>query len=81
MPETDGSTGLGCRLEGVGHPLASAVGAVLAPRRIVLVPTPGDGRPARAGRHTARAGPGTGWDLHEYRHSGLTHLGEGARPS
>ncbi|GEB48650.1 MULTISPECIES: tyrosine-type recombinase/integrase [Streptomyces] len=26
--------------------------------------------------HTALAGPGTGWDLHEYRHSGLTHLGE-----
>lgn len=21
-------------------------------------------------------GPGTGWDLHELRHSGLTHLGE-----
>jgi hypothetical protein len=21
-------------------------------------------------------GPGTGWDLHEYRHSGLSHLGE-----
>jgi len=26
--------------------------------------------------HTAVHGPGTGWDLHEYRHSGLTHLGE-----
>ncbi|WP_137981173.1 tyrosine-type recombinase/integrase [Streptomyces violaceusniger] len=27
--------------------------------------------------HTAVGGvPGTGWDLHEYRHSGLTHLGE-----
>jgi integrase len=25
---------------------------------------------------TATAGPGTGWDLHEYRHSALTHLGE-----
>ncbi|MBD0743622.1 tyrosine-type recombinase/integrase [Streptomyces sp. CBMA152] len=25
---------------------------------------------------TATAGPGTGWDLHEYRGSGLTHLGE-----
>jgi site-specific recombinase XerD len=25
---------------------------------------------------TAVAGPGTGWDLHELRHSGLTHLGE-----
>ncbi len=31
--------------------------------------------------HTAIGGvPGTGWGLHEYRHSGLTHLGEaGAR--
>jgi len=27
-------------------------------------------------QHTAVRGPGTGWDLHEYRHSGLTHLGE-----
>jgi len=27
-------------------------------------------------RHTATRGPGTGWDLHEYRHSGLTHLGQ-----
>ncbi|MET8564479.1 site-specific integrase [Streptomyces flaveolus] len=27
--------------------------------------------------HTAVGGvPGTGWDLHEYRHAGLTHLGE-----
>ncbi|GAA2250621.1 hypothetical protein GCM10010232_43200 [Streptomyces amakusaensis] len=27
--------------------------------------------------HTAVGGqPGTGWDLHEYRQSGLTHLGE-----
>ncbi|WP_240771778.1 hypothetical protein [Nocardia sp. CS682] len=25
---------------------------------------------------TAADGPGTGWDLHELRHSGLTHLGE-----
>ncbi|MFI2229613.1 site-specific integrase [Nocardia testacea] len=25
---------------------------------------------------TAVDGPGTGWDLHELRHSGLTHLGE-----
>ena len=23
--------------------------------------------------------PGTGWDLHEYRHSALTHLGEQGR--
>ncbi|MFE0513205.1 hypothetical protein [Streptomyces sp. NPDC058964] len=26
--------------------------------------------------HTAPRGLGTGWDLHEYRHSVLTHLGE-----
>jgi hypothetical protein len=26
--------------------------------------------------HTALRGSGTGWDLHEYRHSSLTHLGE-----
>lgn len=26
--------------------------------------------------HTALRGPGTGWDLHEFRHSALTHLGE-----
>jgi integrase len=26
--------------------------------------------------HTAIVGPGTGWDLHEWRHSSLTHLGE-----
>lgn len=26
--------------------------------------------------YTAARGPGTGWDLHEYRHSSLTHLGE-----
>ncbi|MFH8804504.1 site-specific integrase [Streptomyces sp. NPDC017936] len=26
--------------------------------------------------HTAFRGPGAGWDLHEYRHSSLTHLGE-----
>lgn len=25
--------------------------------------------------HTAVRGPGTGWDLHQYRHSSLTHLG------
>lgn len=25
--------------------------------------------------HTAVRGPGTGWDLHECRHTGLTHLG------
>lgn len=31
--------------------------------------------------HTAVRGPGTGWDLHEYRHSALTRLGEqGASP-
>lgn len=27
--------------------------------------------------HTALGGPGIGWDLHEFRHSALTHLGEG----
>jgi hypothetical protein len=27
-------------------------------------------------QHTALRGLGTGWDLHEYRHTGLTHLGE-----
>lgn len=26
--------------------------------------------------HTALQGPGIGWDLHEFRHSALTHLGE-----
>ncbi|MFD4946237.1 hypothetical protein ACFWNT_27785 [Streptomyces sp. NPDC058409] len=26
--------------------------------------------------YTAIRGPGTGWDLHEYRHSSPTHLGE-----
>lgn len=26
--------------------------------------------------HTSVRGPGTGWDLHEYRHSTLTHLGK-----
>ncbi|WP_336213129.1 hypothetical protein [Nonomuraea sp. LPB2021202275-12-8] len=33
-------------------------------------------RPALLDEHTAVHGPGTGWDLHEFRHSGLTHLGE-----
>jgi site-specific recombinase XerD len=27
-------------------------------------------------QHTALNGSGTGWDLHEFRHSALTHLGE-----
>ncbi|MFD7495108.1 hypothetical protein ACFV8T_22235 [Streptomyces sp. NPDC059832] len=27
-------------------------------------------------QRTTPRGPGTGWDLPEYRHSGLTHLGE-----
>lgn len=26
--------------------------------------------------HTVMRGPATGWDLHEYRHSALAHLGE-----
>jgi hypothetical protein len=29
-----------------------------------------------AGLAHSTSGPGTGWDLHEYRHSSLTHLGE-----
>ncbi|MGW0808125.1 hypothetical protein [Nonomuraea sp. NPDC002799] len=29
--------------------------------------------------HTALHGAGTGWDLHEFRHSGLTHVGAAAR--
>ncbi|WP_329430480.1 hypothetical protein OG339_21115 [Streptosporangium sp. NBC_01495] len=35
-------------------------------------------RQARAllDEHTALGGPGTGWDLHEFRHSSLTHFGE-----
>lgn len=33
--------------------------------------------PRTADHHTATRGvPGTGWDLHEWRHTGLTHLGE-----
>ncbi|CAL9345600.1 hypothetical protein SUDANB19_00366 [Streptomyces sp. enrichment culture] len=31
---------------------------------------------ALLGEHTAVRGPATGWELHEYRHSALTHLGE-----
>ncbi len=30
--------------------------------------------------HTAVRGPGTGWDLHEYRRSALSHLGEQGAP-
>lgn len=50
-------------------------------RRVTSVRTPGRlpyGQ-ARAllDAHTAVGGvPGTGWGLHEYRRSGLTHLGE-----
>jgi hypothetical protein len=39
--------------------------------------------PARAllDQHTALNGSGTGWELHEFRHLALTHLGEaGASP-
>ncbi|MGW5698588.1 hypothetical protein ACWEWX_49770, partial [Streptomyces asiaticus] len=32
--------------------------------------------PALGELGAAVRGPGTGWDLHEYRHSALTHLGE-----
>ncbi|MFI1786234.1 tyrosine-type recombinase/integrase [Streptomyces rubiginosohelvolus] len=57
-------------------------GKVLAPRDVY--PDTGLARlsygQARAllDQHTAVAGAaaGTGWDLHEWRHSGLTHLGE-----
>ncbi|WP_040907142.1 tyrosine-type recombinase/integrase [Streptomyces griseoflavus] len=55
-------------------------GKVLSPRDVC--PTTGLARlsygQARAllDEHTAVRGPGTGWDLHEYRHSALTHLGE-----
>ncbi|MFJ9530529.1 site-specific integrase [Streptomyces cyaneofuscatus] len=55
-------------------------GKVVSPRD--LCPAPGPARlsygQARAllDEHTAVRGPGKGWDLHEYRHSGLTHLGE-----
>jgi hypothetical protein len=31
---------------------------------------------ALSDEHTALRGPGTGWDLYEYRHCALTHLGE-----
>ncbi|MEU7878906.1 hypothetical protein [Microbispora bryophytorum] len=56
-------------------------GKVLAPRDIcpdtgLVRLTYGQAR-ALLDAHTAVGGvPGTGWDLHEYRHSGLTHLGE-----
>ncbi|EMF30821.1 tyrosine-type recombinase/integrase [Streptomyces pseudogriseolus] len=57
-------------------------GKVIAPRDVC--PDTGLARlsygQARAllDEHTAVRGPGTGWDLHEYRHSALTHLGEQA---
>lgn len=39
-------------------------------------PAPPTARPAPSWTSTPPyAGPGTGWDLHEYRHSGLTELG------
>ncbi len=40
-----------------------------------MCPDTGQAR-ALLDEHTAVRGPGTGWDLHEYRHSALTHLGE-----
>lgn len=55
-------------------------GKVVSPRDVC--PDPGFARlsygQARAllDEHTAVRGLGTGWDLHEYRHSSLTHLGE-----
>ncbi|GAA4973907.1 site-specific integrase [Yinghuangia aomiensis] len=56
-----------------------APGKVLGPRDVC--PDTGTARlsygQARAllDRHSALAGPGTGWDLHEFRHSALTQLG------
>ncbi|WP_435828156.1 site-specific integrase [Nocardia testacea] len=65
---------------GVPHPPPSRAGKIpLRPRRLPRHRT----RAAvlRSGPRSARAatttdGPSTGWDLHELRHSGLTHLGE-----
>jgi integrase/recombinase XerC len=37
---------------------------------------PATGAHALLDAHTALHGPGTGWDLHELRHSALTYLGE-----
>ncbi|MGW7817885.1 tyrosine-type recombinase/integrase [Streptomyces puniciscabiei] len=56
-------------------------GKVLAPRDVCpdtgLVRLSYGQARALLDTHTAVGGvPGTGWDLHEYRHSGLTHLGE-----
>jgi hypothetical protein len=56
-------------------------GKVLAPRDVCpdtgLVRLSYGQARALLDAHTAVGGvPGTGWDLHEYRHSGLTHLGE-----
>lgn len=56
-------------------------GKVLAPRDVCpdtgLVRLSYGQARALLDEHTAIGGvPGTGWDLHEYRQSGLTHLGE-----
>ncbi|WP_424534332.1 hypothetical protein ACOZ38_29030 [Sphaerisporangium viridialbum] len=65
---------------GVRHPPPPGPGKVVSARDIC--PDTGLARlsygQARAllDEHTALRGPGTGWDLHEYRHSALTHLGE-----
>lgn len=65
---------------GVRHPSPPRPGKVVSPRDVC--PDTGLARlsygQARAllDEHTAVRGPGTGWDLHEYRHSALTHLGE-----
>lgn len=57
-----------------------APGKVVGPRDVCPETGPARlsyGQPrALLDRHTALAGPGTGWDLHEWRHSALTHLGE-----
>lgn len=49
--------------------------------RIPPWPVSRTARRALLDEHTALRGAGTGWDLHEYRHSALTRLAEqGASP-
>ncbi|SHN31680.1 hypothetical protein SAMN05216268_13447 [Streptomyces yunnanensis] len=63
---------------GYGNSAARGVGEGAADsRRPRPRPLDDNGQPrALLDQHTALAGPGTGWDLHEWRHSSLTHLGE-----
>ncbi|MEV7128416.1 site-specific integrase [Streptomyces sp. NPDC093260] len=54
-------------------------GKVVSPRRVPGYRSgPASYEQARAllDEHTAVRGPGTGWELHGYRHGALTHLGE-----